>query len=116
MSRTLEEYCKLPYRMEIVPDTLEGGYAVCYPELPGCITCGDTMEEVLRNAEDAKRVWLEACLEDGIRIPEPEGDFPLPGKEILWIPKPLHNKLTEKASAEGISADEYGTDILSRYA
>ena len=39
---TLNEYMKLPYRMEIVPDTEEGGYAVMFPELPGCVTCGET--------------------------------------------------------------------------
>lgn len=116
MCRTLEDYLKFPYRMEIVPDTLEEGYAVSFPELPGCITCGDTMEEALRNAEDAKKVWLQACLEDGIPIPEPDMDFAVSDKEILWIPKPLHKKLLVKAAEEGISADTYGADILSKYA
>ena len=37
---TLNEYMELPYRMEIVPDKEEGGYAVMFPELPGCMTCG----------------------------------------------------------------------------
>ena len=34
---------RLPYRMEIVPDGVEGGYTVIYPELPGCMTCGETL-------------------------------------------------------------------------
>ena len=29
--RTIEEYMRLPYRMEIVPDTVEGGFAVRFP-------------------------------------------------------------------------------------
>lgn len=37
----LSEYMELPYRMEIVPDKEEGGYAVTFPELPGCMTCGE---------------------------------------------------------------------------
>lgn len=66
--KTIDEYMKLPYRMEIVPDLEEGGYAVCWSELPGCVTCGDTLEDAVRNADDAKNVWLEAALEDGLRF------------------------------------------------
>ena len=66
-----DEYMKLSYRLEIVPDPDEGGYAAQYPELPGCITVGDTMTEVLENAEDAKRAWIAAQLEDWAEIPEP---------------------------------------------
>lgn len=65
-------YDGLPYALEIIPDTEEGGYAARYPELPGCITCGDTLEETIANAHDAKRCWLHAALEYGIPIPLPE--------------------------------------------
>lgn len=34
---TIEEYMKIPYRMEIIEDTAEGGYAASYPDLKGCI-------------------------------------------------------------------------------
>ena len=42
--KTLNEYLKMPYRMEVVEDPEEGGFVVSYPDLPGCITCGETME------------------------------------------------------------------------
>ena len=64
--RTIEEYMRLPYRMEIIPDTVEGGFAVRFPELPGCLTCGDTLEEAVRNAADCKKEWLIAAMEEGI--------------------------------------------------
>lgn len=67
--KTLNEYLTLPYRMEIVEDHDEGGFVVSYPDLPGCITCGETVESAVANAQDAKRAWLEAALEDGIPIP-----------------------------------------------
>lgn len=41
---------------------------VTFPELKGCITCGNSIEEAIANAEDAKREWITACLEDGIEI------------------------------------------------
>lgn len=69
--RSLNEYLKMSYSLTIIEDTEEGGYTAYYPELPGCITCGKTEEEVLKNAEDAKKEWLCAALEEGIRIPEP---------------------------------------------
>lgn len=39
--KNAEYYIKLPYKLEIVPDTEENGYVVSYPELPGCISCGE---------------------------------------------------------------------------
>jgi len=72
MSKTLAEYMQLPYRLEIVPDQADGGYAARFPELEGCLTCADTLEETLVQEEDAKRAWLMAALEDGLPIPEPQ--------------------------------------------
>lgn len=70
--RTLEYYLSLPYRLEVIPDIDEGGYGARFPELPGCITCAKTWDAVLINAEDAKKSWLTAAIEDGVDIPEPE--------------------------------------------
>jgi predicted RNase H-like HicB family nuclease len=72
MMKTLNDYMKLNYRMEIVEDEDEGGFVVSYPDLPGCITCGETIETAIENAADAKRAWIEAALEEGIEIQVPE--------------------------------------------
>ena len=70
--KTLTEYMAMPYRMEIVEDKEEGGFVAFYPELPGCITCGETIESVAANTLDAKKAWLEAALEEKVEIPEPK--------------------------------------------
>ena len=67
----LEKYMSLHYHMKIIEDKSEGGYVASYPDLPGCLTCGETLEEVVKNADDAKREWLLAAMEEGIDIPEP---------------------------------------------
>jgi predicted RNase H-like HicB family nuclease len=67
---TLNDYMEMSYRMEIVEDKSEGGFVVSYPDLPGCITCGETVEIAVANAVDAKKAWIEAALEDGIKIHE----------------------------------------------
>ena len=72
MMKTQNDYLKMNYRMEIVEDKDEGGFVVSFPELPGCITSGETIESAIKNALDAKKTWLEAAIEDGIEIHEPD--------------------------------------------
>ena len=45
--KTLSDYMAMSYRMEIVEDKDEGGFVVSYPDLPGCITCGETVESAV---------------------------------------------------------------------
>ena len=71
MMKTLTEYMAMSYRMEIVEDKDEGGFVVSYPDLPGCITCGETVENAVANALDAKKTWFEAALEERVKIHEP---------------------------------------------
>lgn len=66
--KTLNDYMAMSYRMEIVEDKDEGGFVVSYPDLPRCITCGETVEKAVANASDAKREWIEAALEEGIGL------------------------------------------------
>ncbi|MBQ7300441.1 MAG: toxin-antitoxin system HicB family antitoxin [Clostridia bacterium] len=112
--RTIDEYMRLPYRMEIIPDTAEGGYVVRFPELPGCLTCADTLEEAVRNAADCKKEWLTAAMEDGIDIPEPVSEDEYSGQFKLRIPKSLHKSLAEHSKAEGISMNQYCLYLLAK--
>ena len=109
--KTLNEYLPLPYRMEIVEDRYEGGFVVSYPDLTGCITC---VESAVANTENAKRAWLEAALEDGIPIREPDDLESYSGQFKLRIPKSLHKSLTEQAKREGISMNQYCVYLLSK--
>lgn len=72
MKNDLEYYVNLPYKLSIIPDLEEGGYAAEYPELPGCITCGESVEEVVDLAKDAMKCWLTVALENNTPIPFPE--------------------------------------------
>lgn len=112
--KKIDYYLNLPYRLEIVPDSDEGGFAARYPELPGCITCGNTLDEVVQNAADAKRAWLEAALEEGVDIAEPKTDESYSGQFKLRLPKSLHRSLAEHAKAEGVSMNQYCLYLLSK--
>ena len=112
--KTLNEYMALPYKMEIVEDKEEGGFVVSFPDLSGCITCGETVESAVANAMDAKKAWLEAALEEGIAIHEPDSIDDYSGQFKLRIPKSLHRLLAEHSKKEGISMNQYCLYLLSR--
>ena len=63
------------YQVEAIPDQLDPDTPVFFvtnPELPGCNSHGETMEEALENLEDARVLYIASLLEDGLDIPEPE--------------------------------------------
>ena len=99
--------------MELTPDTLEGGYVVSFPDLPGCLTVGETIEETIRNAEDATLAWFDATIEQGMEIHEPDSLDNYSGQFKLRLPKTLHRKLSEESKREGISMNQYCLYLLS---
>ena len=112
--KTLKEYMKLPYKLEILPDTDEGGYVASYPELPGCISCGETVSDAVKNIEDAKKEWLMAAIKDKVKMAEPDSTESYSGQFKLRVPKSLHKTLSEEAKKEGISMNQYCVYLLSK--
>lgn len=49
----------------------DGSYTITYPDLPGCISEGKSLENALYMAQDALRVWLGHLLDHGEDIPAP---------------------------------------------
>lgn len=47
------------------------GYGVRFPQFPGCITAGDTVEEALFMAQEALSLHIEGMLEDGDNVESP---------------------------------------------
>ena len=114
MKKRLEKYMSLNYRMELIEDPHEGGYVISYPDLVGCLSCGETIEEAIENGKDAKQAWLTAAIEDGINIPEPVIVDDYSGQFRLRMPKTLHKYLADKAREEGISMNQYCIYLLSQ--
>lgn len=46
-------------------------YGVVVPDLPGCFSAGDTLDEAFENAKEAIAGWIEVELDEGNPIPEP---------------------------------------------
>ncbi len=112
--KTIDEYMKLPYRIELTPDNEEGGFTVSFPDLPGCLSVGETVEDAFRNAEDAKHEWILSAMEEGIAIPEPDAVENYSGQFKLRLPRSLHRQLALQAKREGVSMNQYCVYLLSQ--
>ncbi|MDX8527702.1 type II toxin-antitoxin system HicB family antitoxin [Mesorhizobium sp. MSK_1335] len=64
---------KLEYPVVIAPLSIEdgGGFSAYVPDLPGCMSDGETPEEAIANVQDAIAVWIEAAHELGRSVPRP---------------------------------------------
>jgi len=49
-----------------------GGFLAEVPELPGCMSDGETPQEALKNVYDAIVCWMEAAREMGRQVPQPK--------------------------------------------
>lgn len=58
-------------RYAIVIEKANGNYSAYAPDLPGCISTGDTVEAVEHNMREAIQFHLDGLREDGLPIPEP---------------------------------------------
>jgi predicted RNase H-like HicB family nuclease len=54
-----------------IVDGERGAYGITFPDLPGCTSMGETVDQVTRNAVEAVRMWVEDTVQDGEPIPEP---------------------------------------------
>ena len=46
-------------------------YGVVVPDLPGCFSAGDTLDEAVTAAEEAAAAWIDATLDAGGAVPAP---------------------------------------------
>ena len=60
---------RYPIAIELGSDT--AAYGVVVPDLPGCFSAGDTLDETLVGAQEAAAAWIDAALDVGEAIPSP---------------------------------------------
>lgn len=59
-------------------------YGVVVPDLPGCFSAGDSLDEALGNAEEAILVWIDAMLDAKQPIPRPSSIDTLRAQHPEW--------------------------------
>lgn len=108
---------KYGIKISLLSEEDGGGYLVEVPDLPGCITDGDTVEEAISKAKEAIETWIETAKKMGKPIPEPssyinENDYS--GKLTVRMPKILHKELAEVAEEQGVSLNQLIIYYLSK--
>jgi len=91
-----------------LPSEDGGGFLITFPDLPGCMSDGETIEEAIHNGRDAFLAWISAQADMGREIPRPSyrvpgTEPPMSGKFVQRVPKSLHAKLAVLAKQEGVS-------------
>ena len=55
----------------VVIERAQGNYSAYVPDLPGCVTVGDTLDEIQQNIREAIAFHIRGLREDGLEVPEP---------------------------------------------
>lgn len=114
-ANSVEEYTNLPYHVQLVRDAEEKGkpWTASVEELAGCTSHGKTSEEALRGIHDAMTNWIAAALAEGRDVPEPKSATSHSGRLLLRMPRTLHADLTRASEREGVSLNQFITDVLA---
>ena len=110
----LQYYMSLNYPSQItkIDEADGGGFLIEVPMLKGCMSDGENVEEAYNNLEEAKKEWFTYMLENNLAIPEP-ADASYSGRFMVRIPKTLHKIITEQSKREGLSLNQYVSNVLA---
>jgi predicted RNase H-like HicB family nuclease len=61
----------MTHYIAIVEEEEGKAVGVWFPDLPGCVSAGDTLDEAMQNAAEALELWAGAMIESGQEIPPP---------------------------------------------
>ncbi len=90
-----------------------GGYMIEFPDLPGCMSDGETIAEAMHNGNDAIVCWMEAARHEKRVIPKPGEYEKQSGKWVQRVPKSIHIRLVAKAEEEGVSLNQLVITLLA---
>lgn len=100
-----------PFELRPLDKEEGGGWLITFPDLPGCMSDGETPEEALVHGRDAVDAWIVAAKKANREVPQP-GEPPS-GKFIARIPRSLHARLSARARQEGVSMNALVSAFLA---
>jgi antitoxin HicB len=92
-----------PFTMHPLSEDEGGGYLIEFPDLPGCMSDGETPEEAIQNGADAVQCWIEAMREAGRPIPPPSRAAV--SKRVIGVHDHVYQLLAEEANLQGLSVE-----------
>lgn len=96
-----------------------GGFLITFPDLPGCMSDGETEAQAIENGRDAFLTFVSACADLGREIPAPtfraeDAQAPqMSGRFVTRLPKFLHARLAARAAHEGVSINTLVVTLLA---
>ncbi|HEY6390695.1 MAG TPA: type II toxin-antitoxin system HicB family antitoxin [Bryobacteraceae bacterium] len=99
-----------PFTIRPLSDEEGGGFMIEYPDLPGCISDGETPDEAIARGRDAIRAYLLSCAKHGDPIPKPSEAS---GQWRQRVPRSLHARLVARARQEGVSLNTLVTSMIA---
>lgn len=107
----MEPNFEYPFELRPLSADEGGGWLITFPDLPGCMSDGESPEEAVANGRDALAAWIAAAREAGREVPRP-GELPS-GKFVARIPRSLHARLSARAKQEGVSMNALVSAFLA---
>jgi len=89
------------------------GFVIEFPDLPGCMSDGETVEGAIENGEDAVACWIVAAKAAGRDIPQPGELEAQSGKWVQRVPRSMHLRLVKQAKQEGVSLNTLVVSMIS---
>jgi len=111
-NKAMIDELKYPFEIRLLSKDEGGGYLISFPDLPGCISDGETIEEATKNGADAVHSWIETAMSFNDPIPKP-GTGQASGRFVQRLPKSLHARLSARAKQEGVSMNAFVTAIIA---
>jgi antitoxin HicB len=102
------------YSFKIAPLSAEdgGGFLITFPDLPGCMSDGESVEEAITNGRDAFEQWAAVQHDENRAMPVP-GASADAARFVQRLPRYLHHKLTDAARQEGVSINTLVTTFVA---
>jgi antitoxin HicB len=102
-----------PFAIRPLSEAEGGGYLIEFPDVPGCLSDGETPEEAIRNGRDALKACLATMREFGASLPEPASSTASSGQWRQRVPRSLHARLVRRAEQEGVSLNTLVTALVA---
>ena len=99
-----------PFIVSTIVEDGEKAIVARFNDLPNCIGAGETIEESIQNAMDAKQALFTVMLEQGNKIPEPAEYSE--SIDLITLPE-IHQWLAETAAQEGLTINQFINQIIA---
>jgi len=105
----MENNLEYPFTTRPLTKEEGGGILIEFPDLPGCASDGETIEEAIKNGKEAVESWIYSAKKHNDPIPAPNSYMDASnysGTLSNRVPKTIHMMLAQRAKAENVSINK----------